>query len=521
MMARTRSWVKFSTLTFLRNSSPGQTMTDKSIVLSLKDLTKQYPGVLALDRVSLDFVQGEVHALLGENGAGKSTLIKVIAGAIEPDGGSIRLDGLEYARMNPHLARSLGVEVIYQEFNLVPSMSVAENIFLGDKTGKGILVDRKAMVQRAQEVFRQFAIDIDPYALVRDLPSAKQQIVEIAKAVSKNVRILIMDEPTAPLTVNEVESMFEIVRQLKTRGVTILYISHRLEEIFRIADKVSVLRDGRYIATRRTEETNRKELISLMVGRELKESYPARLAVPGAVALEVRGLTGNGDVDISFQVRKGEILGLSGLVGAGRTELARVIFGAEPAERGDILLEGRPVQIRSPQDAIALGIGLIPEDRKHQGAFLDMDVKWNISFSQVRTLSRYAVVDSHREAALAEKYRDLLRIKTPSLGQQVKHLSGGNQQKVVLAKSLAAQSRVLIFDEPTRGIDVGAKQEIYNLMCELANDGIAIIMISSDMEELLGMADRILVLCEGRIAGEVPRAQFSQDYILDLASGKH
>jgi len=496
-------------------------MTDKSIVLSLKDLTKQYPGVLALDRVSLDFVQGEVHALLGENGAGKSTLIKVIAGAIEPDGGSIRLGGLEYARMNPHLARSLGVEVIYQEFNLVPSMSVAENIFLGDKTGKGLLVDRKAMVQRAQEVFRQFAIDIDPHALVRDLPSAKQQIVEIAKAVSKNVRILIMDEPTAPLTVNEVESMFEIVRQLKTRGVTILYISHRLEEIFRIADKVSVLRDGRYIATRRTEETNRKELISLMVGRELKESYPARQGAPGAVALEVRGLTGNGDVDISFQVRKGEILGLSGLVGAGRTELARVIFGAEPAERGEILLEGRPVQIRSPQDAIALGIGLIPEDRKHQGAFLDMDVKWNISFSQVRTLSRYAVVDSHRETALAEKYRDLLRIKTPSLGQQVKHLSGGNQQKVVLAKSLAAQSRVLIFDEPTRGIDVGAKQEIYNLMRELANDGIAIIMISSDMEELLGMADRILVLCEGRIAGEVPRAQFSQDYILDLASGKH
>ena len=495
-------------------------MMDEQIALSLKHITKQYPGVLALDRVSLDFAAGEVHALLGENGAGKSTLIKVIAGAIEPDDGVIQLGGQVYNRMSPHLARSLGIEVIYQEFNLVPSLSVAENIFLGDKTGRGILVDRKVMVKRAREVFEQFAIDIDPDTLVRELPSAQQQIVEIAKAVSKNVKILIMDEPTAPLTVNEVESMFEIVRQLQARGVTIIYISHRLEEIFRIADRVSVLRDGCYIATRRTQATSRKELISLMVGRELKESYPSRQAAPGAVALEVRHLTGNGDVDISFSVRKGEILGLSGLVGAGRTELARVIFGAEPAESGEILLEGKPVQIRSPQDAIALGVGLIPEDRKHQGVFLDMDIKWNISFSQVRELSRYAVVDRRQEERIAAKYRDLLQIKTPSLEQQVKNLSGGNQQKVVLAKSLAAESRVLIFDEPTRGIDVGAKQEIYNLMCELADDGIAIIMISSDMEELLGMADRVLVLCEGRVAGEVPRAQFSQDYILDLASGK-
>ena len=496
-------------------------MPDKPIVLSLTNITKQYPGVLALDKVSLDFVEGEVHALLGENGAGKSTLIKVVAGAIEPDGGGIRIAGQEFSKMTPHLARSLGVEVIYQEFNLVPSLSVAENIFLGDKTGRGILVDRKVMVQRARAVFRQFDIDIDPYALVRDLPSAQQQIVEIAKAVSKNVRILIMDEPTAPLTVSEVDSMFEIVRQLKARGVTILYISHRLEEIFRIADRVSVLRDGRYIATRATAATSRQELISLMVGRELKESYPARTVAPREVALEVRQLSGAGDADISFSVRKGEILGLSGLVGAGRTELARVIFGAEPAESGEILLEGKPVQIHSPQDAINLGIGLIPEDRKTQGVFLDMDIKWNISFTQVRQLSRYAVVDGRRELTLAEKFRDLLRIKTPSLDQQVKNLSGGNQQKVVLAKSLAAQSKVLIFDEPTRGIDVGAKQEIYSLMCALADAGLAIIMISSDMEELLGMSDRVIVLCEGRIAGEVPRADFSQNLILDLASGRH
>jgi ribose transport system ATP-binding protein len=477
--------------------------------------------VLALDRVSLDFVEGEVHALLGENGAGKSTLIKVIAGAIEPDAGVIHIDGQDYGKMRPHLARSLGVEVIYQEFNLVPSLSVAENIFLGDKTGRGFLVDTRVMVQRAREVFAQFNIEIDPYALVRDLPSAQQQVVEIAKAVSKNVKLLIMDEPTAPLTVSEVDSMFEIVRRLKQNGVTIIYISHRLEEIFRIADKVSVLRDGRYIATRRTQETNRKELISLMVGRELKESYPARQQAPRAVALEVRNLCGNGDADISFSLRQGEILGFSGLVGAGRTELARVIFGAEPAESGEIFLDGAPVRIKSPQDAINLGIGLIPEDRKNQGVFLDMDIKWNISFSKVRRLSRHTVVDQRQETAVAEKYRELLKIKTPSLGQQVKNLSGGNQQKVVLAKSLAAESKVLIFDEPTRGIDVGAKQEIYNLMRELANDGIAIIMISSDMEELLGMSDRIIVLSEGRVAGEVAREQFSQDLILDLASGKH
>jgi ribose transport system ATP-binding protein len=492
-----------------------------NVVLSLRDIVKQYPGVLALDKVSLDFVEGEVHALLGENGAGKSTLIKVIAGAIEPDAGVIHIAGQDYAKMTPHLARGLGVEVIYQEFNLVPSMSVAENIFLGDKTGRGLLVDTKVMVNRAKEVFTQFNIEIDPNALVRDLPSAQQQIVEIAKAVSKNVRLLIMDEPTAPLTVSEVESMFEIVRRLKQNGVTIIYISHRLEEIFRIADKVSVLRDGRYIATRRTQETNRKELISLMVGRELKENYPARQHTPREVALDVRSLCGNGDVDISFSLHKGEILGFSGLVGAGRTELARVIFGAEPAESGEIFLEGKLVRIKSPQDAINLGIGLIPEDRKNQGVFLDMDIKWNISFSKVRRLSRHTVVDQRQETAVAEKYRDLLNIKTPSLGQKVKNLSGGNQQKVVLAKSLAAESKVLIFDEPTRGIDVGAKQEIYNLMRELANDGIAIIMISSDMEELLGMSDRIIVLSEGRVAGEVAREQFSQDLILDLASGKH
>jgi ribose transport system ATP-binding protein len=492
-----------------------------NVVLSLKDITKKYPGVLALDRVSLDFLEGEVHALLGENGAGKSTLIKAVAGAIDLDGGVIHVNGQDHPKMTPHLSRSLGIEVIYQEFNLIPTMSVAENIFLGDRTGKSPLVDFRTMKSKAREIFKLFNVNIDPDVFVQDLSPAQQQIVEIAKAVSKNVKILIMDEPSAPLSVSEVEHMFEIIRHLKQKGVTVIYISHRLEEVFRISDRVTVMRDGRYVATRLTKDTNRKELISLMVGRELKESYPSRSNPPGEIALEVKNLSGNGDRDISFAVRKGEILGISGLVGAGRTELAMLLFGAAPIEGGEMWVEGKPVQIQSPQDAIQRGIGLLTEDRKGKGLFLEMGVGWNISFPIIRRLSKYGVVDTRTETEIAEKYKQRINIKTPSLLQRVINLSGGNQQKVVLAKSLAAESDILIFDEPTRGIDVGAKQEIYNLMCELANTGIAILMISSDMEELLGMSDRIIVLSEGRLAGEVKREQFSQDYILDLASGTH
>ena len=492
-----------------------------NVVLSLKDITKRYPGVLALSHVSLNLLEGEVHALLGENGAGKSTLIKAIAGAIDLDGGIITVKGQDYPKITPHLSRSLGIEVIYQEFNLVPRMSVAENIFLGDRTGKSPLVDFGSMKSKAREIFKLFNVDINPEALVQDLSPAMQQIVEIAKAVSKNVKILIMDEPSAPLSVSEVEHMFEIIRHLKQEGVTVIYISHRLEEVFRISDRVTVMRDGRYVATKLTTDTNRKELISLMVGRELKESYPSRSNPPGEIALEVKNLSGNGDKDISFSVRKGEILGISGLVGAGRTELAMLLFGAVPIQGGEMWVDGKPVQIHSPQDAIQMGIGLLTEDRKGKGLFLEMGVGWNISFPIIRRLSKYGIVATKTENQIAEKYKQRINIKTPSLMQRVINLSGGNQQKVVLAKSLAAESDILIFDEPTRGIDVGAKQEIYNLMCELANSGIAILMISSDMEELLGMSDRIIVLCEGKLVGEVNRDQFSQDYILDLASGTH
>jgi len=494
---------------------------DTNTVLTLRNITKRYPGVLALNRVSLDLLEGEVHALLGENGAGKSTLIKAIAGAITIDSGTIGIGGKEYHKMTPHLSRSLGIEVIYQEFNLVPTMSVAENIFLGDLPGGCILVDAKGMRHKTRELFKQFNIEIDPDILVRELSPAQQQIVEIIKAVSKNVKILIMDEPSAPLSVSEVEHMFDIIKQLKRTGVTIIYISHRLDEVFKISDRVTVLRDGVYVDTKFTQDTNRRELIKLMVGRELKETYPPRSIVPSEVALELRNLSGNGDKDISFFVKKGEIVGLSGLVGAGRTELAMVLTGAVPAESGDILVHGKRVRISSPTDAKNHRIGLLTEDRKSLGLFLDMSVRWNICFPIVRKLSKYLVVDTKKENQTAETHGKRLDIRTPSLMQEVKNLSGGNQQKVVLAKSLAAESDILIFDEPTRGIDVGTKQEIYKLMCDLANNGIAILMISSDMEELLGMSDRIIVLSEGKMAGEVKKEQFSQEYILDLASGQY
>lgn len=486
-------------------------------VLSLKDITKTYPGVVALDGVSLDFRAGEVHALLGENGAGKSTLIKVIAGAVTPDLGSVCFGGKQYGALTPHEARLNGVEVIYQEFNLVGPLSAAENICLGERTGT--FVDRGAMRARAREIFDRFNIDIDPDTLVRDLPSSRQQIVEIAKAVSRKARILVMDEPSAPLSVAEVESMFRIVRDFRTAGVCVIYISHRIDELFEISDRVTVMRDGRVVSTLKTADTNRRELVDLMVGRELRESYPAGTRSGGKAMLELRGVCGAGDEDISLTLRSGEILGIAGLVGAGRTELAKVIFGAEPLEAGEIFVEGQRVSPKSPKDAIRAGIGLIPENRKEEGCFLDMSVKWNIAFASLKSLSRRWIVDRKKEEGQAMSFKNSLRIRTPSLDQAVKNLSGGNQQKVVLAKVLATESRILIFDEPTRGIDVGARQEIYRLMRDLAETGKAIMMITSDMEELLGMSDRIAVLYEGRLAGILEKSAFSQRRVLELASG--
>ncbi len=493
-------------------------MPEKNI-LSIKGLSKYYPGVKALDDVSIDFREGEVHALIGENGAGKSTLIKTISGAIAPDSGTITINGKTYSSMTPQVAKELGVSVIYQEFNNVPSLSAAENVFLCQKTSNSFIVDSKERIKKADGIFKQLGVHLDPTQLVRDLSPAYQQIVEIAKAVSSNVKILIMDEPTAPLTMSEVDMLFRIVRDLKSKGVTILYISHRIEELFEICDRVSVLRDGQYITTKSIAETNRKDLISLMAGRTVSEVYPTRNAKIGEEVLRVEDLCGNGVSGINFSLHKGEILGFAGLVGAGRTELMHVIYGLVPVDSGKIFVNGKETRIKTPRDAIANGIGLIPEDRKNQGAFLSQTIKWNISINAVKDLCVHGIVDKKQELEIAKKYQEKFNIKTPSLDQYVANLSGGNQQKVVIAKTMAADSSIIIFDEPTRGIDVEAKHEIYKLMNELAEQGHAIIIVSSEMPELIGMSDRMVVIYEGRQTGALSREEFNPDQILSFASG--
>jgi ribose transport system ATP-binding protein len=492
------------------------------LALEMRGISKRYPGVVALDDVRLEVAPGEVHALVGENGAGKSTLMKILAGAEKRDAGEILLDGEPVTIDSPEEAMARGIGIIYQEFNLVPHLTVAENIFLGREPASRIpgFIDFRRMFSEAQSVLASLNMPVNPRALVGELSVAQQQMVEIAKATSRQSRVLAMDEPSATLTEHELRNLFELIASLRSRGESIIYISHRLEEIFSIADRVTVLRDGHHIGTRRIAETSRDELIRMMVGRELKESIPKRPAAPGRPMLEVRNLTRAGAFrDVSFTARAGEIVGLGGLVGAGRTEVVRAIFGADPVDAGEIVLDGRPIQVRSPRDAIRLGIGLAPEDRKGLGLILSMAVRENISLAHLDALTTAGFIDRRREERVAEQYVGSLSIRTPSPEQQVRNLSGGNQQKVVLAKWLFTQSKVLIFDEPTRGVDVGAKTEIYELMNTLAERGVAIIMVSSELPELLGMSDRILVMHEGRLAGELSRAEATQERVMHLATG--
>ena len=487
-------------------------------MLRLEHITKTYPGVVALNDVSLEFEQGEVHALLGENGAGKSTLIKIIAGAISPDpGGTIAFDDKTYSHMTPALSAENGVAVIYQDINLVTPMTVAENIFMGRKMGK--IYSKRQLNKLARELFDEYGFRLDPAMRVERLSPANQQMVEIARAISNNAKIMIMDEPTAPLAANEVELLFSIIAKLKAKGVTVIYISHRMDEVFQITERISVLRDGCFVKTLNTRDTNRAELVKLMVGRELNESFPTRKTEMGEVVLEVKNLTGNSVENISFRLHRGEILGFAGLVGSGRSETMELIAGAKKPDSGELFLNGKKVHIHSPAAAIAHGIGLIPEDRKEQGCILFNTVKFNTSLSALKRITRFGFINGKKNTAMAEQYRQELRIKVPGIRQMVVNLSGGNQQKVVLAKTLAADPDVIIFDEPTKGIDVGAKQEIYHLMNELAARGKAILMVSSDMEEILGMSDRIIVLHEGLVSGELQRSQFSQENVLHLASG--
>lgn len=488
-------------------------------ILELEHISKFYPGVVALDDVSLSVEEGQVHALMGENGAGKSTMIKVISGAIKPEKGNIVIAGERFHSLTPALSKAKGIGVIYQEFNLVPTMSVLENIFLGEKIGNKIMPDFDEMRRKALEIFHEFGVDIDVNAMVSELTPGKQQLVEIAKTLTRNVKLIIMDEPSASISVADVQTLFRIIEQLRRKGVTIIYISHRMEEVFEIADVVSVMRDGKYVGMKAMKDVSRKDLITMMVGRELNESYPVRTKKIGECVLEVEHLFGNGDRDISFSLRKGEILGIAGLVGAGRTELAKLIYGAAKLEQGKIRIRGKDVHIKSPHDAIAAGIGYIPEDRKNEGAFLEFPIDWNIAIMSLPRLSKGMVVTVQKIDELANEFQKKLGIKAPTMKQYVKNLSGGNQQKVVVAKTLATNSSIIIFDEPTRGIDVGAKQEIYQLMNTLIAQGISIIMISSEMEELIGMSDRIIVMHEGTVQGELQKDEFTQNKILEYASG--
>ncbi|BDF05992.1 sugar ABC transporter ATP-binding protein [[Clostridium] hylemonae] len=490
-------------------------------VLQLEHIRKEYPGVVALKDVTLELKKGEILALIGENGAGKSTLIKCCSGAVIPTSGKIVVNGKEFTSMTPQLASENGIAIIYQEFNNVKELSAAENLFLGRPIKRGIVVDKKEMELQAAKAFEQLHIKIDPKALMKNLTVGYQQMVEIAKAIQQNAKILIMDEPSAPLTSAEVESMFEVVERLRKEGISIVYISHRLEEIYRLSDRILVLRDGEYVKTLITKDSEVQELIKLMVGRELTESYPPRKDCidKNEVVLELKDVTGNGDNNINLKVHKGEILGLGGLVGAGRTELAEMIFGAAAKTSGQIIFKGKEVHPKSPREAIDMGIALVPEDRKRHGAMLGISIKDNINMPIYEKNSRFSVINSKLEMGIAKKYEESMAIKTPTLNQLVKNLSGGNQQKVILARWLAANSELIIFDEPTRGIDVGAKYEIYKLMNDLVEkEGKAILMISSEMEELMGMSDRIVVLSEGEMTGELEKGEFNQETIMAYAS---
>lgn len=489
-------------------------------LLEMRDIRKSFPGVRALDGVNLSLQRGEVLALLGENGAGKSTLIKMLGGAHKPDSGTILIQGKASKLGSPAAANAAGLGVIFQEFNLIPGLTAWENIFLGRESGIG-LVNRSQQRQQAGDLFAQIGVDVPVDARCADLSVAQQQIVEIAKALSQDVRLIVMDEPSAALTPQEVDRLFAIIRDLQAKGIGVIYISHRLDEVFEIADRITVLRDGQHVGDASVQDVSRQQLIEMMVGREIENEFPKQVHTLGEVRLEVRGLTRSHAVkDVSFDVHRGEVVGMTGLVGAGRTEVARLIFGADRPDAGSIRLDGKTLNIKSPRHAIQAGICLLTEDRKAQGLVLGLSVRENFGLPNLGEFSSLGFVNASRERELFAGYVDRLRIKTPDQEQLVKHLSGGNQQKVVLAKWLQQNAEVVIFDEPTRGIDVGAKYEIYMLMNELASQGKAIVMISSELPEVLGMSDRILVMHEGQLKGEIADvASATQTQLMELAVG--
>jgi len=490
-------------------------------ILEMQDIEKTFPGVKALQGVTLTVGKGEVHALLGENGAGKSTLMKILAGAQGKDAGVIRIEGKEVEITGPLHARELGVAIIYQELSILPHLSVAENIFLGRLPrvrGMPWLVDWKLCHQRASELLAQVGLDLDPRTPASRLKVADQQMVEIAKAVSENAKIVVMDEPTTSLTQREVETLFKTARLLQARGVSIIYVSHRLVEVKEICDRATVLRDGIKIGTVEVADTTSKDWVKMMVGRDLDQLFPKAPVKRGKEALRVDHINSRKLKDVSFCAHEGEILGIAGLIGSGRSTLARTIFGAQSGATGTVEICGKKVAIETPLDAIQQGVALVPEDRKVQGLVLPMTVRENITLAKLGGVSRAGQLNLRREGKVANDYVSALHIATPHIDQKTVNLSGGNQQKIVLAKWLYSDAKILIIDEPTRGIDVGAKAEIYGLLQQLVEQGKTIIMISSELPELIGMCDRIIVMHEGRITGELTRDEFSEEAIMSYAS---
>jgi inositol transport system ATP-binding protein len=495
--------------------------------LRMSGISKRFPGVQALDDVNFEVAPGEIHALLGENGAGKSTLLKILSGAQQPDAGEISLGGAPVAFASPHDAQRLGIVTIYQEFTLAPNMSVAENVFIGREPGAGPFVNWRKMAADTRAITERLGIGLRPLALVRDLSVAEQQMVEISRALSMQSRLIVMDEPTSALSAPEVDKLFRIVRDLKAHGLSIIFVTHRLEEVMQVCDRYTVLRDGRQVGSGKVAETNVDGIIRLMVGRQLDALFAHREAAkPGDVALAIEGLSRRGKAqdqtatvldNVSLSVRRGEILGVAGLVGAGRTEMARAIFGADPFDVGTVAVDGKPVVIRSPRDAIGHGVGLVPEDRKQQALFLSLGVRINLSMAAHERIVRGKVfIDEAAERRMVEEFRKTLNIRMAGQEQRIADLSGGNQQKVVLARWLALRPKVLIVDEPTRGIDVGAKVEVHNLLFELARAGIAIIAISSELPEILAISDRIVTMREGRVTGVISREEASEERLMAM-----
>ena len=486
------------------------------VVLEMKNINKRFPGVYALKDINFELRKGEVHALLGENGAGKSTLIKILAGIYTAEEGEVRLHGKREDIRSVADSQRHGISVIHQELCLVPGLTIADNIFLGRELAKGQFIQDENENVKAAELMATLGLELPPNTKVSALSVAQQQMVEIAKALSVDADILVMDEPTAALTERETVLLYQVIRRLQAEGISIIYISHRMEELFTITNRVTVMRDGEYIGTRVTAETTKNELIAMMVGRELTDLYKRNTAEPGEIVLEVKGLCRRKALDnISFAVRKGEILGIAGLVGAGRSETARCLFGVDPYDSGEIRVEGKPVQIKSVRDAMDIGIALVPEDRKEEGLVLIRSISYNITLAVLDELKKAG----KNENELVDRYIQALSIKTPGNDQVVNNLSGGNQQKVVIAKWLAAGPKVLILDEPTRGVDVGARVEIYGIMSDLARQGVAVIMISSDLPEVINMSDRVLVMAQGRIAGELCGDEITQESVMEYATG--